>query len=240
MKVEFIHHSSFYIELSDCSLLFDYYKGVLPDFNKDKPVIIFISHRHGDHFSQRVFDIREKYKNVYYIISNDINQLAVRDKKNVDFIGPGENRFYDFGGCRLNVRTLKSTDEGVAFLIDIQGDRIYFGGDLNYWYWQGESRVWNDSQKDAYLEQLKKLRAMLDKDNKDIKLAFVPLDTRQREYAYLGITYFMEMIDAEHVFPMHINGSFNIIDRFKEKPYVKRFADKIIRIKKDNEVFEIC
>ena len=240
MKVEFIKHSSFCVELDRCILLFDYYKGILPEFNREKALIVFVSHRHEDHFSRKIFELENKYKRIYYIISDDIDKSAVTENKNVNFIGAGEDRTYNYGEGQIRVRTLKSTDEGVAFLLDVEGRRIYFGADLNYWYWKEEGSEWNDSQKQAYSEELGKLKAMIEKDSKGIELAFAVLDNRQQEHAYLGITYFMQLVGAKYVFPMHINGSLDIIDKLKACPDMKGFSDRIIGIKNDNEVFDIC
>ena len=183
-------------------LLFDYYKGILPEFNREKALIVFVSHRHEDHFSRKIFELENKYKRIYYIISDDIDKSAVTENKNVNFIGAGEDRTYNYGEGQIRVRTLKSTDEGVAFLLDVEGRRIYFGADLNYWYWKEEGSEWNDSQKQAYSEELGKLKAMIEKDNKGIELAFAVLDNRQQEHAYLGITYFMQLVGAKYVFPI--------------------------------------
>ena len=38
----------------------------------------------------------------------------------------------------VQVETLKSNDEGVAFLVTAEGRTIYHAGDLNWWYWNGE------------------------------------------------------------------------------------------------------
>ena len=53
MKVTFIQHSCYFVELSSCCLLFDYYEGSVPE--TDKPLYVFASHSHGDHFSPAVF-----------------------------------------------------------------------------------------------------------------------------------------------------------------------------------------
>ncbi len=47
-KVTYIFHSGFFVEWEDCCFLFDYYKGELPQ-PKEKPLIVFSSHSHGDH-----------------------------------------------------------------------------------------------------------------------------------------------------------------------------------------------
>lgn len=53
MKVTYIHHSCFVVEIEDCIFVFDYYKGELPEFDKNKRIFFFVSHSHGDHFRDR-------------------------------------------------------------------------------------------------------------------------------------------------------------------------------------------
>ena len=55
MKITYIHHSSFCVELENSILLFDYFKGELPEFNKDKKLYVFASHFHQDHFDKCIF-----------------------------------------------------------------------------------------------------------------------------------------------------------------------------------------
>lgn len=60
MKVIFVHHSCFVVEMEDVVLIFDYFEGnrvtgytftgVLPVFDKDKSIYFFASHKHQDHF----------------------------------------------------------------------------------------------------------------------------------------------------------------------------------------------
>lgn len=45
MKVTYIHHSCFVVEIEDCIFVFDYYKGELPEFDKNKRIFFFVSHR---------------------------------------------------------------------------------------------------------------------------------------------------------------------------------------------------
>ncbi len=53
MKVTFILHSGYFVELDSCCLLFDYWRGDIPQ--SDKPLYVFASHHHEDHFSPEVF-----------------------------------------------------------------------------------------------------------------------------------------------------------------------------------------
>ena len=46
MQVTYIDHSGFMVESGSCYYIFDYYKGELPNLDKDKEVIVFCSHFH--------------------------------------------------------------------------------------------------------------------------------------------------------------------------------------------------
>ena len=50
MKVTYISHSGFLIETKNCLFLFDYYEGKIPPLSQEKPLFIFVSHWHSDHF----------------------------------------------------------------------------------------------------------------------------------------------------------------------------------------------
>ena len=64
MKVIFIHHSCFLIELEDKVIIFDYFggdkvngftfTGKIPDYPKDMPIYMFASHSHHDHYDMDI------------------------------------------------------------------------------------------------------------------------------------------------------------------------------------------
>ena len=56
MKITYIHHSAFLVETESAYLLFDYFQGKLPEFSEEKPLYVFASHRHPDHFSKITFE----------------------------------------------------------------------------------------------------------------------------------------------------------------------------------------
>ena len=72
MKVTYIGHSGFLVETGIANLLFDYYKGTIPKITNDLPVIVFVSHKHSDHYNPEVFRLAKQYANIHYFISNDI------------------------------------------------------------------------------------------------------------------------------------------------------------------------
>lgn len=142
MKITYIHHSCFVVELEDCIFVFDYYKGELPEFDKDKRIIFFVSHAHGDHFNPAIYQYAEYNPYVTYVVSDDVRQslsFAVRlgtggentifvdnDKLlylNVDNRGVSKK---DPGFHDIKIETLKSTDEGVAFIIEYAGKNDLF------------------------------------------------------------------------------------------------------------------
>ena len=46
MKITYLRHSGFLVEMTQVWLLFDYYRGEIPAFPKGKKGYVFVSHRH--------------------------------------------------------------------------------------------------------------------------------------------------------------------------------------------------
>ena len=115
MKVTYIYHSSFLVECETEYLLFDYFKGRIPDLDDKKPLIVFASHRHQDHFSEGIFQLGEEHENTWFVLSSDIWKKRVPQplQERTLFLGSGRKETF----CNLQIETLKSTDEGVAWLI---------------------------------------------------------------------------------------------------------------------------
>ena len=51
MKITYIYHSGFLVESADAYYIFDYYRADFPVTDADKPVYVFVSHRHPDHYN---------------------------------------------------------------------------------------------------------------------------------------------------------------------------------------------
>ena len=229
MKVTFILHSGYFVELDSCCLLFDYYQGEIP--RSQKPLYVFASHHHEDHFSPEVFKEARPGRQVHFILSNDIFQSRVPEelREAALFVKPYET--YELEGLRL--ATLKYTDDGVAFLIECESRRFYHAGDLNCWVWEGAPKWQNDQMKEAYKNELKLL------NGKAIDVAFVPLDPRQDADFDLGMRYFFEAAGAEHVFPMHMWGDYTVVPLFKSTPTYREYAPRVMDVKEPGQVFEI-
>lgn len=225
MKVTYLYHSGFMVEEENTVLIFDYFKGELPEFDENKQIYVFASHRHYDHFKKKIYDWKEKYPNITYILSDDIPSKKYMDY--TVFIGPNSER--EIGS--IKVRTLKSTDEGVAFLVYAQEKTLYHAGDLNWWHWEEEGNVYNEMMKRNYQYEISKI------EGEHIDAAFVPVDPRLGDQFYYGLDWFMRHTDTEHVFPMHFWGKCFICGEIKNHPETAQYRDKIEEITGENQVF---
>lgn len=230
MKVTFILHSSFFVELEGCCLLFDYYEGDIPQ-TADKPLYVFASHCHGDHFSPAVFEATRAWTQRRFILSNDIWESRVPEELRSSTLFVEPRRTYELEGLKL--ATLRSTDQGVAFLVEAEGRLLYHAGDLNCWVWDGAPRFQNDQAAAAYREELKLL------EGRAIHTAFVPLDPRQEADFDLGMKYFFEAAGAKHVFPMHMWGDYSVVPLFKADPNHKLWADRLMDVSAPGQTFQL-
>lgn len=231
MKITYIHHSAFLVETESAILLFDYFQGELPRLADGKPLYIFASHRHPDHFSKVIFDIAKEHENTRLLLSFDIWKKRVPEelKGITAFLAPGE--VWEDG--ILRAEAFKSTDEGVAFWCTADGREIYHAGDLNHWYWDGEDEEWNRNMTAAYRSEIEKMRG------RKADAAFLPLDPRLGEYFFLGIDDFMKAADAERIFPMHFWGEYDVAARLKALPCSEKYREQIVEIEREGQEFEI-
>lgn len=236
MKVTYIHHSSFMVEMEYAVLLFDYFEGEVPFPEPGKPVFIFASHRHGDHFSQNIFKLVRGGLDVYYVLSDDIWRRQAPEELlgRTIFLGPGETVELEAGRSGIvKIEAFKSTDEGVAFLVTAEGKTIYHAGDLNNWVWEGEPEEDNRRMSENFHKELDKLAG------RNIDVAFMLIDPRQGKDFWLGMDDFMRRVGADVVFPMHFWEDFQAIDRFKELPTSQEYKDKIQDIRHKGQSFTL-
>lgn len=66
MQVTYIYNSGFLVELDKHILLFDYYQGTIPPLNQNKPLYVFVSHFHHDHYNPAIYQIN--HPKITYII----------------------------------------------------------------------------------------------------------------------------------------------------------------------------
>ena len=127
----------------------------------------------------------------------------------------------DASSVEVSVYTLRSNDEGVAFIIQIGELCIYHAGDLNNWWWDGD--VEDQKLADIYHEELEHIRG------RHFTSAFIPLDPRLKGW-WKGIEDFMHYADADAIFPMH---------NFGEKGLPKKFLALDCAAGYKNRVFDV-
>lgn len=224
MKVTYLYHSGYLVETESAILLFDYFKGGLPAFPAHKPLIVFASHKHPDHFDFRIFDLKTHPGSTYYVFGSDIRfSDGYLERKGIDprikeqIHRLSSHKELDIpmqGGESLKIRTLKSTDEGVAFYVKDGNERIYHAGDLNWWHWEGEAESFNATQEKVYKEEIGLLQSWLKEEESSLDAAFVPLDPRlQNAYCY-GMDTFLSSIPVKKVYPMHMWEDYDVIERY--------------------------
>ncbi|MCP1101547.1 L-ascorbate metabolism protein UlaG (beta-lactamase superfamily) [Aequitasia blattaphilus] len=225
MKVTYVNHSGFVVEFDDKILVFDYYRGELPKFDKSKSIYVFVSHGHEDHFNQEIFKWKSKFQKVVYILASEINDSSWDET--ISVFPNQEIKLSD----EFIIRTLPSTDEGVAFLINVDKKTLFHAGDLHWWHWNGETDLFNQEMERDYKKYIEEVKG------EHIDFAFIPLDPRQQNAYYWGMLYFLENMDVSYVFPMHMWGRYRIVTELLEKQEMQPYRDKIIRITRENESF---
>ena len=88
MTLTYIFHSGFVLETEKSILVFDYWldpSGVIGGvLKKDKPVYVFSSHFHEDHFTRAIFEWRKRKFDITYILSKDILRHRRANKEDAD------------------------------------------------------------------------------------------------------------------------------------------------------------
>lgn len=222
-EIRYLYHSGFSVKTERHFLIFDYYRddpqnggladGVInPGEIRDLDTVVFASHSHPDHFSPKIFQLRNGVKHIRYVLSSQIHT-----KEDALRIRAGETR--DLGD--LTVHALKSTDTGAAFLVKTDGLCIYHAGDLNWWNWEGEPDADNERMARQYKEQIDTLQG------EAIDIAFVPVDPRLEGSSLLGIGYFMKTVGAARVIPMHAFGNTDYYECLKSNPLTESYRNQI-------------
>lgn len=252
MKVTFIAHSGFLLEWEHFYTLFDWWTGELPPLDKNKPLLVFASHSHEDHFDKHIFRLLEEYPLTRYILSHDIRLATRRWEKlgvtkeifeRVTSLRTDSIFATEAGGAALNVRTVQSTDVGVAFLLSAENRLVYHAGDLNWWHWEEEGKTYCANMAESYRRSIAKLAADVRDEAADcgcapvIDVAMAPLDPRLEDAYDMGIAYLLEQIPVKALFPMHIWGKFDWIDRYRREHPAD--AEKVVRLRSDGEAFEV-
>lgn len=219
MEIYYVYHSCFVVETESSFLLFDYYKNnkdtnqdfdfkelLNTIFKSNKYLYVFSSHSHQDHFNSEVLSWYKQKENTYYILSSDIKLYS--SVNNLYTAKQNEK----FSLNNLHIRTFGSTDQGISFLVNIDGMYIFHAGDLNWWKWMDDTQEEEKEMEDAF-------KTIIDdviKANVIIDVAFFPVDRRLEDNYLCGGQYFIEKLNPKTFIPMHFWNDFKATADFKQ------------------------
>ena len=210
VKIDYLGHSGFYVELDSVMLLFDYCRGDLSfvkDRPDDKPLYVFVSHSHSDHFNPKIFSLTDIHPLTRYILSFDIDgDPAVPQDRDIMYMDA--DMTYDVAGLGT-VQTLLSTDEGVAFLVTASGITIFHAGDLHWWDWPGEDPEWLAEQEAVFRREISCIEGI------PIDVAFAVLDDRLEGNYAKGMEQLISRCKPKYVLPMHFWNDRSVVERFR-------------------------
>mgnify|MGYP001776244713 CR=1 FL=1 len=250
MKLTYLFHSGFAVEAEDCLLVFDYWMDparVVPGLlRSDKPLYVFASHFHEDHFNREIFAWRAEKAGIKYLLSKDICKRRRARREEAD-------AWLAKGACwadgHIRVQAMGSTDSGVSWMVEAGGKRIFHAGDLNNWYarfltedyaggtiYSPEFGVEVDPGREEkrYLGELKDIRKATDR----FDVAMFPVDSRIGNGYTRGARQFVGQFQVGLFVPMHFAaGGFEPAWRMQE------FADeagvRFWRIGREGEEIEV-
>ena len=217
----YLDHSAIAVETNNHLLLFDLFGKSLqppkemglaqgfvnPDELRDKDVVIFVSHEHPDHFDPAIFSLRDRLKRVRFVLPEEFDEIYQGDL----FAAP--NQTYHLPD--MTVTTFESTDIGLAYLVEVDGKRIYHAGDLNWWHWEGEEEEFNLDQAKRYQQQMQLLADALDGNHLD--LACIPVNPRLHSDCLRGLLAFDSQVFAKNILPIHFWGDFSVMQTLHDR-----------------------
>lgn len=206
MKLTFIHHSSYLVELEQVVLLFDYYgEGVLPPIDPAKPLIVLATHAHHDHYHPMIFSLSHPCS-IIYVLHETMQSVVMNEnaqRQELHYLATEEELHLDALG--ITIRAYGSTDLGGSFYVESrQGERCFHAGDLNCWHWRDEASPEYVAQYvEAYETELVRFRRLPISPD----LVMYPTDLRLGEGYLEGLELFLEIVPSRYIAPMHLNGT---------------------------------
>lgn len=209
-----LFHSGFVVRTAHHVLIFDYWPAnktkeqkpglahgrIDPDELVGQSVVVFISHEHHDHWYRKSLDWQRTIKDIHYVVSTEVSD----DDEN--YGPPGVTTLDANAKIRvkgLAIRTLLSTDSGVAFVVEVDGLTIYHSGDHAAWNWDVDA-----GSDTVFVEQdLAPLRGL------EIDIAMHVCDPRLKNSGWGGFFAFARRFQPGLMVPMHLKGNYGTTSR---------------------------
>jgi L-ascorbate metabolism protein UlaG (beta-lactamase superfamily) len=213
-------HSGVAVETLNHLLIFDYSDdwpvgdarrglaaGVVePNEIADRRVVVFISHEHHDHFWPDAIDWLERIPDLRFVVSPEVSQADRRFAARagvVDVLAPETGRRVG----DLRVETLRSTDSGVAFVVEVDALTIYHSGDHAAFNWSGDE----DAPARFVEERLGPLHG------RSIDIAFQVADPRLSDAGWGGTVAFARRLEPRLLVPVHMKRDYSRMGELGEE-----------------------
>lgn len=131
--VHYLNHSGYAIETEKHLLVFDYFQPgaspttpsllngrINPGELKEKKMIVFVSHEHGDHYDTAIWRWRKADPGITYVMG-----FKPATEESYNYVAPRGDTTIE--GVRIHA--IRSTDSGVGFLTETDGIVVYHPGD---------------------------------------------------------------------------------------------------------------
>lgn len=251
MTLTYIFHSGFALEAEGCILVFDYWMdpaGIIPRLlESSKPVYVFASHFHEDHFTREVFAWRNLHPRITYILSKDIVKHRRARQEDADvWLAKGST----WQNADLRVTAMGSNDSGVSWVVDVEGLRLFHAGDLCNWYarflsddqmpkgpiYSCEFQEWINpaAEEKRFLGELKDIQ----KVTTAFDLVLFPVDGRIGNGYTRGARQFIDRFQVGLFVPMHFVAS-GFESAWRMQPFCEAEGIAFWAIGREGEMCEI-
>ena len=212
-ELQYLQHSAWLVKTSRHTLVFDYVESLPPSTQlpsdlrlssgsfDDRQAVVFISHGHPDHFFPSIGSWALKRADVRFVVGWPGANVA-----GAKVIQPHET--WSSGG--LAVKAIGSTDQGVGFLVTVDGVTILHAGD---------HARWSEADEQAFMTEIRWLKAQ----HQPIDLALFPIATGAtcdpRPSIWEGVRAAALELAPRVLVPMHVACSdrLDLYERFKEE-----------------------
>jgi len=239
LEIQYVQNSGFVVATDRHVLVFDYVPSIpgtekLPNEkapwagrqDDDRPVVVFATHAHSDHFSPEIFEWAETHRGIQYVLGfaeatprSDVHVMAPHERLAL----PG-----------LTVRTSGSTDAGVGFLVTIAGVTLFHAGDLG---------LWDEASREAFAAEI----AWVKSQGLPVDLAFLPIATgvscEPLPSIWEGVRLATRELDPKVLVPMHvrcIDRLSSIYERFRAETTVAFPGVEIAAPRRRGESLRFC
>lgn len=252
MTLTYIFHSGFVLEAERCILVFDYWMDPARVMSRvlasKKPIYVFSSHFHEDHFTRKILDWRKSHENITYVLSKDIMKRRRASQEDGD-VWMVKGSVWEDAAVGMKVIATGSNDSGVSWIVELEGRRIFHAGDLCNWYARfltdetPAETIYSEefgefihplAEEKRFLGELKDIRKIAD----SFDLVMFPVDGRIGNGYTRGARQFIERFSVRQFVPMHFVAS-GFESAWRMEPFCQEKGIPFWCISKEGETLAI-